>query len=60
MGLRKSFPNERHYEFWNIAMCHLIHMQHDLPEKDRILFGTLAYRMMSKAAEIIPPDQVGG
>jgi len=57
MGLRKSFPNERHYEFWNIAMCHLIHMQHDLPEKDRMLFGTLAYRMISKAAEIIPADQ---
>ncbi|KAK7885662.1 hypothetical protein LTR67_010013 [Exophiala xenobiotica] len=57
MGLRKSFPKERQYEFWNIAMCHLIHMQHDLPEKNRVLFGTLAYRMMSKAAETTPADQ---
>ncbi len=58
MGLRKSFPKDRNYEFWNIMMCHLIHEQHDLPEKDRMLFGTLAYRMITKAAEIIPTDQV--
>src|ERR1700753_148878 len=58
MGLRKSFPKERQYEFWNIAMCYLIHMDQTLLEKDRTLFGTLAYRMVSKAAEIIPLDQV--
>lgn len=58
MGLRKSFPKERNYEFWNIMMCYLIHLQQDLPEKDRSLFGTLAYRMISKAAETIPADQV--
>ncbi|KAJ4505984.1 hypothetical protein HRR83_008499 [Exophiala dermatitidis] len=57
MGLRKSFPRDRNYEFWNILMCFLIHMQRDLPEKDRMLFGTLAYRMISKAAETIPTDQ---
>ncbi|KIX00353.1 uncharacterized protein Z518_10492 [Rhinocladiella mackenziei CBS 650.93] len=57
MGLRKSFPKERNYEFWNILMCLLIHMQHDLPEKDRMLFGTLAYRMISKATETIPLGQ---
>ncbi|KAL2421185.1 hypothetical protein ABEF95_005400 [Exophiala dermatitidis] len=57
MGLRKSFPRDRNYEFWNILMCFLIHMQHDLPEKDRMLFGTLAYRMISKAAEMAPTDQ---
>ncbi|EXJ96403.1 hypothetical protein A1O1_01529 [Capronia coronata CBS 617.96] len=57
MGLRKSFPKKPHYEFWNIMMCQLIHMQDDLPEKDRTLFGTLAYRMISKAAESIPSDQ---
>ncbi|EXJ79045.1 hypothetical protein A1O3_08546 [Capronia epimyces CBS 606.96] len=60
MGLRKSFPKERNYEFWNIMMCHLIHMQNDLPEKERTLFGTLAYRMISKAAETILPDQEDG
>lgn len=58
MGLRNAFPKERNYEFWNILMCYLIHMQDELPEKDRMLFGTLAYRMISKAAEIIPRDQV--
>ncbi|KAK4940477.1 hypothetical protein LTR10_019461 [Elasticomyces elasticus] len=57
MGLRKSFPKDRNYEFWNIMMCYLIHMQEGLPEKDRTLFGTLAYRMISKAAETIPADQ---
>lgn len=40
-------------------MCYLIHMQTDLPEKDRTLFGTLAYRMISKAAETTLKDQVG-
>ena len=33
-------------------------MDDGLPEKDKMLFGTLAYRMISKAAEIIPADQV--
>jgi len=58
MGLRKSFPKERNYEFWNIMMCALI--QHDRTQaaKDRNLFGTLAYRMISKAAETISTDQV--
>ena len=58
MGLRNSFPKERQYEFWNILMCFLINRQEDLPEKDRMLFGTLAYRMISKAAEGIPKDEV--
>jgi hypothetical protein len=58
MGLRKSFPKERNYEFWNIMMCYLIHMDDGLSEKEKMLFGTLAYRMISKAAEIIPADQV--
>ncbi|OAL23800.1 hypothetical protein AYO22_06119 [Fonsecaea multimorphosa] len=57
MGLRNSFSKERDYEFWNILMCHLIHMQQDLPDKDRTLFGTLAYRMISKAAEAIPKNE---
>ncbi len=58
MGLRNAFPRERQYEFWNILMCFLIHKQDDFPEKDRMLFGTLAYRMISKAAEAIPKDEV--
>lgn len=58
MGLRKSFPKDRNYEFWNIAMCYLISVQSGVPEKDRMLFGTLAYRMITKAVEAIPPGQV--
>ncbi|KIW72064.1 hypothetical protein, variant [Phialophora macrospora] len=57
MGLRNSFPKERQYEFWNILMCYLIHKQEDIPENERALFGTLAYRMISKAAEAIPKDE---
>jgi N-terminal acetyltransferase B complex non-catalytic subunit len=59
MGLRNTFPQEREYEFWNTQMCFLINRQDDLPEKDRMLFGTLAYRMISKAAEGITKDEVG-
>ena len=58
MGMRIAFPKERNYEYWNILMCHLIQKQEDLPEKDRMLFGTLAYRMISKAAESISKDKV--
>ena len=59
MGLRKSFPKERNYEFWNIMMCHLIQQDTDaVDEKTRTLFATLAYRMISKAAEQIQTEQV--
>lgn len=58
MGLRKSFPKERNYEFWNIMMCSLIQSDRTQADKDRNLFGTLAFRMISKAAETIPTDQV--
>ena len=56
--MRKSFPKDRNYEFWNIAMCYLISVQSGVPEKDRMLFGTLAYRMITKAVEAIPASQV--
>ena len=59
MGLRKSFPKDRNYEFWNIMMCHLIHQDHDgVDEKTRLLFATLAYRMITKAAEATGTDEV--
>ncbi|KIV94471.1 hypothetical protein PV10_02237 [Exophiala mesophila] len=58
MGLRKSFPKDRNYEFWNIMMCHLIHQDHDgVDEKTRLLFATLAYRMITKAAETTGTDE---
>ena len=58
MGLRKSFPKERNYEFWNIMMCFLIQLAPNQESQNKKLFGTLAYRMISKAAETIPTDQV--
>ena len=58
MALRKNFPNERLYGFWNILMCYLIHKASSDSEKDRTLFGTLAYRLISKAAQIVPANPV--
>ena len=58
MTLRKLFPKDRNYEIWNILMCYFIHMDVSLPEKDRTLFGNLAYRLISKAAESVPVDKV--
>lgn len=59
MNLRKAFPKERQYEFWNVLMCYLIHEDGSLPEKDRKLFGTLANRMISKAAQLGSAEKVG-
>jgi N-terminal acetyltransferase B complex non-catalytic subunit len=59
MGMRKAFPNDRNYDFWNILACHIIHTQHDVvSDKERMMFGTLAYRMILKAAEAVTTDKV--
>jgi N-terminal acetyltransferase B complex non-catalytic subunit len=58
MALRKSSPKDRNYEFWAIFMCYLIHQDESISEKERTMFGTLAYRMLSKAAEAVPKEQV--
>ncbi|KAK5951571.1 hypothetical protein OHC33_007249 [Knufia fluminis] len=58
MALKKAFPKERQYDFWNILMCYLIHEDKNVPEKDRKLFGTLANRMISKAAQSGPPEKM--
>ena len=58
MALRKAFAKDRQYEFWNILMYFLVHKDTTVPEKDRSLLGTLAYRLISKAAEAIPTDPV--
>ena len=58
MALRKSFPKERNYNFWNVVMCYLIHNDSSRSEKERTLFGTLAFRLISKAAEAVPIDKV--
>jgi N-terminal acetyltransferase B complex non-catalytic subunit len=58
MALRKGFSKDRNYDFWNILMCYLISRDVSRPEKERTLFGTLAYRLISKAAEAVPTDKV--
>jgi N-terminal acetyltransferase B complex non-catalytic subunit len=58
MALRKGFSKERNYDFWNILMCYLINKDVSRPEKERTLFGTLAYRLISKAAEAVPTEKV--
>ena len=50
MALRKAFPKERKYDYWNILICYLISQDSKLQAKDRNLFGTLANRMITKAA----------
>lgn len=39
-------------------MCYLIHEDQTLAEEDRKLFGTLANRMILKAAQSVPSDRV--
>jgi N-terminal acetyltransferase B complex non-catalytic subunit len=60
MALRKAFPNERNYDFWNILLCFLVSQDDRASDKERLLFGTLAYRMVSKAAEAAPTNKVSG
>jgi len=58
MALRRSSPKERNYEFWTIFMCYLLHQDASISEKERNMFGTLAYRLLAKAAEAVPHDSV--
>jgi hypothetical protein len=39
-------------------MCYLLHQDHSVSEKERTMFGTLAYRLLAKAAEAVPQDSV--
>ncbi|KAF7717372.1 Cytoskeleton organization protein Dec1 [Penicillium ucsense] len=54
MSLQKNFPRDRKYYFWAIFLSHLIATDERSSETDRKLFGTLAYRMISKAAADVP------
>ncbi|PGH03515.1 hypothetical protein AJ79_07350 [Helicocarpus griseus UAMH5409] len=56
MSLQNNFPKDRKYYFWAIFMCYLITIDPANSETDRKLFGTLAYRMISKAASSVPTD----
>lgn len=39
-------------------MCFLIHQDEQIPEKSRNVFGMLANRMITKAADVAPSDKV--
>ncbi|KAL1987664.1 hypothetical protein VTN96DRAFT_2905 [Rasamsonia emersonii] len=56
MSLQNNFPKTRKYYFWAIFLCYLITVDPSASDADRKLFGTLAYRMISKAAESVPAD----
>ncbi|RAL08991.1 MDM20/NAA25 family protein [Aspergillus homomorphus CBS 101889] len=56
MSLQSNFPKTRKYYFWAIFLCYLISVDACASEAERKLFGTLAYRMISKAAESVPQD----
>ncbi len=58
MALRKAFPQDRQYDYWNILMYFLVYKDASVPETDRNLSGTLAYRLIRKAAESIATDTV--
>jgi N-terminal acetyltransferase B complex non-catalytic subunit len=59
VALRRAFPKERKYEFWKTLFSYLIQKDPTIDENQRKLFGTLAYRFISKAAETVPKDKVG-
>ena len=60
MSLQKNFPRERKYYFWAIFFCHIVSVDSASSEMDRKLFGTLAYRMISKAVAEVPTNPVCG
>lgn len=60
MTLQKNFPKKRHFYFWAILAGYLASTSSKASETDRRLFGTLAYKMISKAASEVPADPVSG
>lgn len=58
MSLQNNFPKTRKYYFWAIFLSYLTATDMKNSEAERKLFGTLAYRMASKAADSVPSDPV--
>jgi N-terminal acetyltransferase B complex non-catalytic subunit len=58
VALQKAFPKERKYNFWKTLFSYLVHGDPTLEDGQRKLFGMLAYRFISKAAETVPEDKV--
>ena len=60
MALRKAVPTDRNYDFWNIFMNYMMSKDEKLPEKERSMYRTLAYRMLGRAVEAVPAGKVSG
>lgn len=58
MSLQSNFPKTRKYYFWAIFLSQLTATDPKSSEAEHKLFGTLAYRMASKAADNVPSDPV--
>lgn len=58
MSLQSNFPRTRNYYFYAILLTHLVAVDQSSSDAERKLFGTLAYRMISKAADSVPADPV--
>lgn len=58
MSLQSNFPKTRKYYFWAIFLSYLVSVDTASSEPERKLFGTLAYRMASKAADSVPSNPV--
>ena len=58
MSLQKNFPRERKYYFWAILLTHLLATDAASSDMEHKLFGTLGYRMVSKAAADVPANPV--
>jgi N-terminal acetyltransferase B complex non-catalytic subunit len=58
MSLQKNFPKERKYYFWAILLTYVLATDAESSDMERKLFGTLAYRMISKAAADVPANPV--
>ncbi|KAF9884168.1 hypothetical protein FE257_002226 [Aspergillus nanangensis] len=56
MTLQNNFPKTRKYYLWAIFLSYMVAVDETSSDGDRKLFGTLAYRMVSKAAESVPSD----
>ncbi|KAI5309023.1 hypothetical protein KEM55_004273 [Ascosphaera atra] len=55
MSLQFNFK-ERKFYFWAVFLCYMVAVDPASSDMDRKLFGTLAYRMVSKAASLVPSD----
>ena len=58
MSLQTNFAKQRNYYFWAIFLSYLVSKDIKSSEAEKKLFGTLAYRMISKAADSVPSNQV--